>query len=606
MFCGKCGKDVGDDVKFCPHCGAPIKNGETVKGKTGDTTSENSIKHTPHKSPMGKWLAIIMAVVVIGAALVMLNQKKTTHQQVETENTESEESTEETAQSTEAEQTKDVLMSYLQSTLIPTESQVSNINEVRSYQLSGISAEESEKTLVIPDGIVSSFIKDMDGDGIEELHILRSEQRIENDNDYDFTYNCIFWEVYASEEGKVSQVCSQEIIKYQATYAEEVYNVYLKEYNGKSYLYAEADGLSMDAKLERKQNIFTYADNSIYTVKSLSTTGGNGGYTDIYKSDAVYLDDINRIEKGVVVKKAEAEPYYVYGDGQDFNSFDSYLDGYTDALNKQLSEYGITMPSDGEKEYPFYGIYLADPASLDTHIFNYQLEPESIDYIGMDEAKYIVVIKGKHEGGTEEDEDPAESETEEKASGTAEVPADDTLTNEMLDGVWIQKDTSDAMQFIFSSDKNSVRYHTTINNGSEYTTNYSLENGELKVDVVNLDGNDVTTLYFDLTYSEEENIKILTIQRSDKDKDIDTSDLYGFDDLLDGTYVQVKESWVKKQLNVPEDLDVNFVQGEAYYWDAVQIYVRHFEILKNDEYIASADVDAFTGELAREIRMYDN
>ena len=262
---------------------------------------------------------------------MLLNQRKTDHPQKGTETAESKENSE-TVQSTEAaetEQTKDVLMSYLQDTLIPAEGQISSVDEIRSYQLAGTSAADEDKTLVIPDGIAASFIKDMDGDGTEELHILRNEQKTENDDDYDFTYNCIFWEVYVCEDGKVSQVCSQEIIKYQATYAEEAYNVYLKEYNGKSYLYAEADGLSMDAKLVRQQNIFAFADNNIYTVRSLFTCGGNGGYTDIYKSDAVYLDDVNRVEKGVVVKKAEAEPYYVYDDGQDFNSFDSYLDGYT-------------------------------------------------------------------------------------------------------------------------------------------------------------------------------------------------------------------------------------------------------------------------------------
>lgn len=52
----------------------------------------------------------------------------------------------------------------------------------------------------------------------------------------------------------------------------------------------------------------------------------------------------------------------------------------------------------GEKEYPFYGIYLADPATLDTHIFNYQLKPETFDYREMDADNYTVVIKGVHEG----------------------------------------------------------------------------------------------------------------------------------------------------------------------------------------------------------------
>ena len=123
---------------------------------------------------------------------------------------------------------------------------------------------------------------------------------------------------------------------------------------------------------------------------------------------------------------------------------------------------------------------------------------------------------------------------------------------------------------------------------------------------MNLDGDDVTTLYFDLTYSEEENMKILTITHSDKDDDIDTSALYGFDDLMDGTYVQIKESWVKKQLNVPEDLDVNVIHKEAYYWDAAQIYVIYYAILKDDDYIASASVDALTGELAKDIMKYQN
>lgn len=606
MFCGKCGKDMGDAVSFCPHCGAPIKNNgkgeKNMKDKTYNIKDANGNKNGHHRSPVGKWIAVIIAVVVISAAAMLLNQRKPDHLQKGTETAESKESSE-TVQSTEAaetEQTKDVLMSYLQDTLIPAEGQINSVDEIRSYQLAGTSAADEDKTLVIPDGIAASFIKDMDGDGTEELHILRNEQKTENDDDYDFTYNCIFWEVYVCEDGKVSQVCSQEIIKYQATYAEEAYNVYLKEYNGKSYLYAEADGLSMDAKLVRQQNIFAFADNNIYTVRSLFTCGGNGGYTDIYKSDAVYLDDVNRVEKGVVVKKAEAEPYYVYDDGQDFNSFDSYLDGYTDALNKELSEYGITMSSDREKEYPFYGIYLADPATLDTHIFNYQLKPETFDYREMDADNYTVVIKGVHEGKKEADEVPAESETEETTADTTEG----ALTNEMLNGVWLQKDASDAMQLIFSSDENSVRYYTTISNGSEYTTNYSLKNDELKVDVVNLDGNDVTTLYFDLTYSEEENIKILTIQHSEKDDDIDTGALYGFDDLMDGTYVQVKESWVRKQLNVPEEADVSIFQREAYYWDAAQIYVRYFEIIEDDDTVATADVNALTGELAREISPY--
>ena len=66
----------------------------------------------------------------------------------------------------------------------------------------------------------------------------------------------------------------------------------------------------------------------------------------------------------------------------------------------------------------------------------------------------------------------------------------------------------------------------------------------------------------------------------------------------------MKESWVRKQLNVPEEADVSIFQREAYYWDAAQIYVRYFEIIEDDDTVATADVNALTGELAREISPY--
>lgn len=118
MFCGKCGKDMGDAVSFCPHCGAPIKNNgkgeKNMKDKTYNIKDVNGNKNGHHRSPVGKWIAAIIAVVVISAAAMLLNQRKTDHPQKGTETAESKESSE-TVQSTEAaetEQTKDVLMSY--------------------------------------------------------------------------------------------------------------------------------------------------------------------------------------------------------------------------------------------------------------------------------------------------------------------------------------------------------------------------------------------------------------------------------------------------------------------------------------------------------------
>ena len=87
---------------------------------------------------------------------------------------------------------------------------------------------------------------------------------------------------------------------------------------------------------------------------------------------------------------------------------------------------------------------------------------------------------------------------------------------------------------------------------------------------------------------------------------IDTSNLYGMDDLIDGTYVQIKESWVKSLLSVPEDLDTEFILGEASYWLAAVMYVIYYEIMKDNDCIAAAGVNALTGELAKDIRIYSN
>ena len=29
MYCHQCGKEINDEVKFCPYCGAPIDLGQT-------------------------------------------------------------------------------------------------------------------------------------------------------------------------------------------------------------------------------------------------------------------------------------------------------------------------------------------------------------------------------------------------------------------------------------------------------------------------------------------------------------------------------------------------------------------------------------------------
>lgn len=42
MFCSKCGKEIPDNVSFCPNCGAPTKPDEAVKAEPVDGTIQRS------------------------------------------------------------------------------------------------------------------------------------------------------------------------------------------------------------------------------------------------------------------------------------------------------------------------------------------------------------------------------------------------------------------------------------------------------------------------------------------------------------------------------------------------------------------------------------
>lgn len=397
-------------------------------------------------------------------------------------------------------------------------------------------------------GILNWKVDDYDGDGTEELLVLLldNQAKIQGDS---IDRNSISLQMYAEKDGKIELKDTYDGLCPVLGYADEENDgIFLKESNQKIYICGST------------WNTFkNYVSGMV--VQSFIITYEN----DKFAVQAGQTESIS---------------------GSDFSECADTAAKMTDVL----SEIGL------EKE--------AEQLSIPAFRFNDEVDQTLLRITGENKGfrtEYYTSNNADDLGKVELTLACGELEKENEA-GTAEG----SITNDMLDGVWLQRDVSDAMQFIFSSDENSLCYYATINNGTVYTTKYSLENDELKVNVVNLDGDDVTTLYFDLTYSEEENMKILTITHSDKDDDIDTSALYGFDDLMDGTYVQMKESWVKKQLNVPEDLDVNVIHKEAYYWDAAQIYVIYYAILKDDDYIASASVDALTGELAKDIMKYQN
>ena len=343
MFCGKCGKKIEDKVKFCPYCGTPVdqkmatrkKNTRKIVGailviaiiaaaallwsqrkpkntyedylaeaeqylselkyEQAETVLKHAIKIEPERKEAYVFLAEVYeaddkqdeAVDILKTSLKQAKLQEEDQKEIQgyIENIqngvamkgESDAQTKE-EEKTSQKQPEDILIDYLQNTLIPDEGKIEEVAETKDFEMSENISEDEQKKLLIGDGIVASFIEDMDGDGQKELHVFRNES-VNEDSNY---YNRIFWEVYACEENEVKKTASQEILQYQSLYANETYNIYLKKNNGYRYIYSEADGVSMDAKMERVQSVFSYTGDKIKIEKSLVTTGGNGGFVDIY------------------------------------------------------------------------------------------------------------------------------------------------------------------------------------------------------------------------------------------------------------------------------------------------------------------------------------
>lgn len=179
------------------------------------------------------------------------------------------------------------------------------------------------------------------------------------------------------------------------------------------------------------------------------------------------------------------------------------------------------------------------------------------------------------------------------------------VSKEMLEGIWLQENESDpdAIQIIFDLN-GEVKYYPTVSHEDEYTTTYYLRNDQLIINIVHSDKNGITQLKYDLDYSENEKIKTCKITASEENKEIDVSKLNGWEENICGTYIQINLSEVKISLGVPEELEVDVIQSEISYWDTGQIYTTYISVEEDGTLVASATVDALTGELARNIMMY--
>lgn len=74
MFCTKCGKQISDNVSFCPHCGAPVKAEPSQSGHQPQiisTAQETAPNRTPQKRGSAKPLILLGILILIGCFAVL-------------------------------------------------------------------------------------------------------------------------------------------------------------------------------------------------------------------------------------------------------------------------------------------------------------------------------------------------------------------------------------------------------------------------------------------------------------------------------------------------------------------------------------------------------
>lgn len=296
---------------------------------------------------------------------------------------------------------RELFEQYYEEELKPTYGEVSNMNheniDSRAILL------ENDINARIPDGIVSYFIEDMDNDGYLELHLIRSQAV---NNSYGYLMNQLIWDVYECEDDIVKLSASESIIYYDNIPEMCTFNVYIKEIQGKKYIYAEADGYNGFYKDNRYENIFEYSKKKINICKSIMTLGGGGTTFPIYASDSklIYFTWSGNMNKENWPSSSDL--IYEWDGSVDEDEEEYNYEKYMPALNKTLSEYSISMlPIDEKLElYQYwsvvlYDICLADPTTLGKQLLHYELivksyeDEESLDEQDIQYEKTIESVK---------------------------------------------------------------------------------------------------------------------------------------------------------------------------------------------------------------------
>ncbi len=63
---------------------------------------------------------------------------------------------------------------------------------------------------------------------------------------------------------------------------------------------------------------------------------------------------------------------------------------------------------------------------------------------------------------------------------------------------------------------------------------------------------------------------------------------------------------VAKNLGVPDKDSIEYGVSKIYYWESAERYFKNITFTENGETVAGASVDPYTGELLRNIWLYDS
>lgn len=91
----------------------------------------------------------------------------------------------------------------------------------------------------------------------------------------------------------------------------------------------------------------------------------------------------------------------------------------------------------------------------------------------------------------------------------------------------------------------------------------------------------------------------------------DTLNFFQMDDMLFGynrasILTEADERYICEQLGVPENIGATVVAGEEYYWEGANMMLIPVSVYAGNDYVAGADVDKESKELARSIWSYQN